>query len=358
VGKLPGMTLVGATVMIYIAGARTPIPRRRARCSLPLAMDHGAPPADRPHGGIWYVTSAGRRFPLERHDELELNLVVAGSGSVVIGGDIRLVRRGTLIWLLPGQWHCVTRASRDFALWVALFSSDLVDSLRADDRTLGEGSGTQCVCLGENALQRLSQRCFGLVNHRAPVAPFNLAIAELLLDAWQTRTLARGREREPHRAVAQAAALLTYSEDRWSLPSLAKRVGLSPFQLSRAFHGYMGVTLAHYANHQRVQLFEYLFADGKRQTMLAAALEAGFGSYSQFFRMFRLVTGQTPETHRKLVQNLCGFDAVPFANKPMDERWAYPVDPGTAADDDRVERGPKAQDLQRRVRNNPALWSR
>jgi transcriptional regulator GlxA family with amidase domain len=110
---------------------------------------------------------------------------------------------------------------------------------------------------------------------------------------------------------------LTYDADRWSLATLSRRVGLSPFQLSRAFHARMGVTLAHYGNHQRVQRFECLFGDGTGATMLRAALDAGFGSYSQFFRMYRIVTGWTPQVHRgRVVERAAPLERWELRDRP------------------------------------------
>lgn len=37
---------------------------------------------------------------------------------------------------------------------------------------------------------------------------------------------------------------------------------------------------------------------GRRTTALAAALEAGFGSYAQFYRVFREQTGRSPSALR------------------------------------------------------------
>jgi len=289
-------------------------------------VTHRTLPEDRPWGSIGYTTAACLRFPIERHDELELNLVVAGSATVRAGNETRELGRGTLVWLPSGQWHGCTRASHDLAVWVGMFSPELVDALRQRDRSLASGTAPECVCIADEELQRLASRCFALMHRRENIVRFNLELAELLLGAWQVRTLARADEREPHPAVVKAAALLTYSEDRWSLAALSKRVGLSAFQLSRAFHAHLGVTLGHYANHQRVQLFEYLFDDGSRRNLLATALEAGFGSYSQFFRVMRLVTGRTPEAFCKLVR---GEES--YRHQPMRERWAYPIaDPGAA----------------------------
>jgi AraC-like DNA-binding protein len=44
--------------------------------------------------------------------------------------------------------------------------------------------------------------------------------------------------------------------------------------------------------------FLRLYGTGRRTTALAAALEAGFGSYAQFYRVFRQQAGRSPSALR------------------------------------------------------------
>jgi transcriptional regulator GlxA family with amidase domain len=61
-----------------------------------------------------------------------------------------------------------------------------------------------------------------------------------------------------------------------------------------------GIALVDFRNRQRVEKFLALYRTGQRMTMLEAALEAGFGSYPQFHRVFKRVTGRSPAEHRKI----------------------------------------------------------
>jgi AraC-like DNA-binding protein len=64
--------------------------------------------------------------------------------------------------------------------------------------------------------------------------------------------------------------------------------------LSRVFKAQTGVSIGRFRNQQRMQRFLLLYGRGRRMTALAAALEAGFGSYAQFHRFFRQETGRSP----------------------------------------------------------------
>jgi hypothetical protein len=59
-----------------------------------------------------------------------------------------------------------------------------------------------------------------------------------------------------------------------------------------------GVALVDFRNRQRVEKFLAIYRTGQRTTMLDAALEAGFGSYPQFHRVFKRVMGCSPRARQ------------------------------------------------------------
>ena len=253
-------------------------------------------------GGVWYITAQCPSFPLHvEPDELEMNLVVAGSLRARAGDEEYELGPGDLLWLAPGHLHGLLRVSPDAALWVVSFRASLVEGLTVLDRTLGSCRAGDRVCLDAPRLQSLSRRCFQLLGLQRDPTRFNQALVELMLEAWRAPTVSRSNTREPHPAVAKARRVLSGTSASWSLQGLSKQVGLSAFQLSRLFHEQTGVTLGHYANHQRVQRFVQLKAQHPKFTALETAFEAGFGSYPQFFRVFRAVTGWTPSEHEILL---------------------------------------------------------
>jgi AraC-like DNA-binding protein len=75
-------------------------------------------------------------------------------------------------------------------------------------------------------------------------------------------------------------------------------VRLSSSHLSRTFKEQTGVSISRFRNEQRLQRFLRIYGRVRRTTALAAALEAGFGSYAQFHRVFREQTGRSPSALR------------------------------------------------------------
>lgn len=255
-------------------------------------------------GGAWYTTASCPAFPLHIEEELELNLAVSGTLTVFAGGERYVATRGDLVWLRPGYLHGLLECSADMVMWVVSARSGAVDAARLIDSNLGTGHAGELVHLGGDAFDELSQRCFDLLRAQREPNRFNALLVEFLVAAARARTEGSARPEDLHRAVERAGALLcTPCQPRWTLPRLAKRVGLSRYELSRLFHRQLGVTLVHYANHQRVQLFGRLYAERPHATTLQNALDAGFGSYSQFFRIFRGVTNLAPDEFRELCEN-------------------------------------------------------
>ena len=128
----------------------------------------------------------------------------------------------------------------------------------------------------------------------------NTGLAYLLSFAWQafldSHDIVEGVNLHP--AVETVARMLQANPDAGDLATLARAARLSPSHLSRIFKQQTGLSISRFRNQQRLQRFLRLYGTGRRTTALAAALEAGFGSYAQFHRVFREQTGRSPSALR------------------------------------------------------------
>ena len=70
------------------------------------------------------------------------------------------------------------------------------------------------------------------------------------------------------------------------LKTMAALVDLRAETISRLFKAQIGISLTTFRNRCRVDRFLEIYGHGHRHTILEAALEAGFGSYAQFYRIF------------------------------------------------------------------------
>ena len=84
-----------------------------------------------------------------------------------------------------------------------------------------------------------------------------------------------------------------YQRPELGRSDIARLVRAYPTEISRNFHSDMGITLS--AFRSRLRLLRFIQAvDGGAPNLLAAALRAGFGSYSQCHRIFQQTFACTP----------------------------------------------------------------
>jgi AraC-like DNA-binding protein len=96
-------------------------------------------------------------------------------------------------------------------------------------------------------------------------------------------------------AVAAAMSRLN-AEPTLETAALARKVHLPARALAKQFREQVGMTLVDYRNRVRLERF-FEFVRPSEGNLLEAALDAGFGSYAQFHRVFRRVLGVTPHEY-------------------------------------------------------------
>ncbi len=285
-------------------------------------------------GAVWFCTAASPRVPLNVAEELELNVMVAGNLVLAVGSDVYHLSAGDAVWLAPGQARATTACSPDLAMWALMFRPRLIEELGHVQRLELHAPAVRTT-LSPATLTEFSNDAYRLLRNQQRVPCFNMALATTLLNTWRVAgTPAGATPQSQHIAVATAVHILRNSPDRLTLPTLAKHVGLSPFQLSRLFHQQVGVPLSFYAAHSGIQRFGRFSAQNPSRNTLQCALSAGFGSYTQFYRSFSLVVGLRPQEHRKHLSDSTVdvtryvTPELPCANPiraPRDQLWAPPA---------------------------------
>lgn len=279
------------------------------------------------YDGFLFLAEAMRNPPVLRphhHLELELNLVVAGEVTYVVAGKRYSFPQRSLLWFFPSQEHQLVDRSSDAAYYVAVFKPEMLKRacrgpiyapLRKKKPT------TQGVLHTElepeafdklrAAMQQITQEGldpdllnreagFGLskgfrFRHNDPDW-LNAGLHHLLLRAWRCQhgRETRNREVHLHPAVRRALELMETEPAPGTCAELANVCGVSSTYLSRTFHREVGVPLSHYRNSIRLGRFWELYHRSPDRTILELALQAGFGSYTQFYRVYRKAYGVGP----------------------------------------------------------------
>ena len=251
-------------------------------------------------GALWFFDQ--RPFPMRahQHDELECNLVVRGQGTYLINGRKIEIAPRSILWLFPEQDHILLEQSPDFAMWILLIKPDYLQQICTDKHSAtllaDNPPGNFCRYLPERQARNLWEQCGKVTAVAAQESFYNISLGYLLHTIWalyqQAGVTALGESVHP--AVEKAARLINAGLEQDDLTSLAQQVGLSPHRLSRLFKEQIVLSLTDFRNNCRLERFLELYQYGKTKTMLDAALQAGFGSYAQFYRVFKQIMGMTP----------------------------------------------------------------
>jgi AraC-like DNA-binding protein len=146
----------------------------------------------------------------------------------------------------------------------------------------------------------LNNKFTGRLRERFVEAKFNELIClavEQLMSAGSSRWTRSVKARD-HQALEIAMQILTTeTHEPWSMPDLARRVGLNRNKLATGFKERLGMTPASFARKARLKQAKSLI-ESSRMSMHEVAWETGFVSQSSFTRAYRLEFGVPPGRHR------------------------------------------------------------
>ncbi|MFO0546804.1 MAG: AraC family transcriptional regulator ligand-binding domain-containing protein [Polyangiaceae bacterium] len=129
----------------------------------------------------------------------------------------------------------------------------------------------------------------------APLASRDPNLAQILVRAADAE-LATTTTDPPLSAQVRRALAVALTNDDAELPSLAKRLGLTPRSLQRRLKD-EGTTVAQLRDEERRRLADRYLAHGHSISEVAFLL--GFSEPSAFFRAFKRWTGETPDARRQ-----------------------------------------------------------
>ncbi|MDJ1017480.1 MAG: AraC family transcriptional regulator [Paracoccaceae bacterium] len=264
-------------------------------------VEHAPHPLIKPAPGGLCWKRSDRRRPgrgAQAHQELVVLHALSGEAEYLIDGAIHMLRRRSLLWAFAGQSHVLLSDSEDFDMWVFLISDRVLSPevkapfppLRvpaaggADPRRISDAASAE--------LERIAKaiRTEPAANARA------VGLRWWLLRAWAHWRAATGPQgRRVHPGVARAVAALR-SNPGVTSAELGELAGLSSGRLARVFKRDTSMGIGAFRAEEMLARVD-LAMRGGRATLTAAALDAGFGSYSQFFRVFRDRRGVSPRDY-------------------------------------------------------------
>jgi AraC-like DNA-binding protein len=287
------------------------------------------------YGGFLFLADAARGIPwlkTHQHAELEINVVVRGSVTYVVGKSSYTFGQGECLWLFPGQPHSCIDRTADALYYVVSFKPALIarSCRQGGTAVLKKSRPPKNAVLhtilppAKFALLRsimdslieagmdsdtLNREVgYGLspgfrYEHPKPDL-LNSGLALILQLAWDCQA-ASGTERRAtllHPAVLKALDILKKESESECLGKLASECGASAAYLSRTFKQQVGVPISRYRNTMRLERFwEIRNKATRHMTLSEAVYEAGFGSYGQFSKIYRATFGRSPKEIDKVL---------------------------------------------------------
>ena len=236
-------------------------------------------------GHVWHHVPATRR-PRHFHAEPELNLIAAGHAAFGYGEATISVSAGDLLWWPPGQDHVLLDSTPDLDLYVIGVTPAFSEHVLSD-RVSGATGGATRLQLDHRTLTSLRTACaVQIADVDAP------AVERHVGDLWREAQGLRARIADRHPLTVRALSSLLGRPDL-KRGELARLIHANESEVSRHFHRDIGLTLVAYRTRLRLIRFIQLVEGGGRR-FLAAAIDAGFGSYSQCHRAFQQAFDCTP----------------------------------------------------------------
>lgn len=279
------------------------------------------------YDGFLFLAESVRNPPVlkpHHHVELELNLVAQGTITYVVSGRRFTFPRRTLLWMFPMQEHQLVDRSADARYYVAVFKPGVIArAARGEDyaalrRKRSPVPGVMHTELAPAAFDLLRNSMDAILEdgldpdvlnreagfgwesnfrfeHGDPDW-LNAGLRHLLLLSWRQQRDVAGTARSVklHPAVRKALALFDEGRLEGELRQVARSCGVSEAYLSRIFGRQVGVSLSRYRNSVRLGRFWESYRGPEEKTLLEAMHAAGFGSYAQFYKVFREAYGAGP----------------------------------------------------------------
>ncbi len=245
-------------------------------------------PGPPPSVGVWFSTPESTVLPEHEHAVAEANVLIAGWVEYSVAGRTLRATRGDCLWFPPHTSHRLTNLHPETALWV----------IELDEHQIGDAPFVEALEDGYRArLSHLLRRLW--LRPGADVARVTEERLRETLSASSLNQRATPNEGdvELHPGVLRAKRICeTLGPAELDVPGVARRAGVSASRLAHLFQEQVGLTPLQYRNFCRVQHFIRTWRTGE-PSLVRAALEAGFGSYPQFHRVFRQVCGSAPRDH-------------------------------------------------------------
>ncbi len=233
-----------------------------------------------------------RTFPLHAHEYFEVEIILDGIGYQLINGKKHSLKRGTVSFLSPSDFHQVV-AETDTSLmaWNIAFDESVISPSQLESIFLQGGGFTRV--LDEITLVKIDTAA-ELLMQEAKVNGCIKPLTEYLL----TLIMDKSENREELTPMRRAIFYIeTHFRENPTLKDVAQIACLNPVYFGNLFKQVTGETYINYLNSRKVNCAAMLLESGL--SVSEACFSSGFGSLSGFLHTFKQKKGMSPEEYKQ-----------------------------------------------------------
>jgi len=247
------------------------------------------------------------------HDEIEIYIHISGGKHFFVDGVTYDIKKRDVIIFGSNQIHQILKNPNEiYERYTIVYKKEFLMSLGADYIEINNLI-SDIVKLKGNVLN-LSEGSFDILlnmlesyktnkniaNNLYKLSKF-LEIIIFILEKYEKNEVMEDRYvNNPLVGDIIKKIDLFYTDCDFTVARLAEMVHISKCYMCDVFKKNTGITILNYLNHKRIIAAKAMLTEGV--SIVSCADSLGFGSYNDFIRVFKKVTGDTPK--RYFMQNI------------------------------------------------------
>ena len=254
--------------------------------------------------------------PFHWHEYFEITCVLEGNGCYYVNGQSFLVETGDIIIFNNAELHGWQVFQQEMRVLVLVFASELVAGYgdfadmeylrpfisRTSNFRNKVGRQERFAPQIADIMREIEGEWTGKhAGYRLMIKADVLRILTMLVRHYNDDTRAAGPVQEKNKALLRLQKAFEYIDASYcgkvTLREAADRVYMSPNYFSHYFHSATGISFSDYVSLRRVRKARQLLETSGR-SIYEIAIECGFPNSSNFYRLYKKHTGESPRQSR------------------------------------------------------------
>ena len=253
------------------------------------------------------------KVPVELHDFYEIYFFISGDIKFFIDGKAYEMNKNDLMIINNDELHRATPFSKKpYERIVIHFNKEYLNGFCDDEyrlidfitkRKVGSGNYIPGVDIHKSNIWNMIEKIEETIQQKPKL--YELLIktyfVQLLFEIKNLYYKILENEIEDKQYDERITEIIEYInnnlKEKITLATIEDKFYINKYYLCHLFKKTTGFTILEYVNHKRLTVSKQMLLDGK--PVMDTCYEAGFSDYSNFYKMFKRVTGMSPKKFAK-----------------------------------------------------------